>query len=163
MAPEEILALTKLSRLTLLLTLGSLLMVASSIAVILVWEGSQTVDSVLVSAVAFLSGMVGCVAGLIFWSRGGAASHHAYMSVLLPLLYVYTLLVLYMSVKLAIFMSTKFDQVLKNHPSARVPMMFASTTFWIAGFLEIIVTLRLPRLLSFLKDFPPSLNLLRMS
>jgi hypothetical protein len=151
MAPEEAVALTKLSRLTLALTCGSVVMFVSALAVLLVWEGSQTSDSVLTIALVFLSAMVGSVAGLIFLSQGGAASHFSYLGVLLPLLYVYTLLVLYMSVKLALFMSTKFDT--KKFLGSKSEFIFAACSFWIAGLAEIIVTLRLPRLHSFLKDF----------
>ena len=151
MAPEEAAAVTKLSRLTLSLALGSLYMLGSAIAVLSFWDGSQTSDWVLTVGVMFLSAMVGSMAGLIFFSRGGATSQHAYLAFLLPLLYVYTLLVMYVSVKLAIFVSTKLDN--KDFESSRQQLVIAAIAFWVGGLAEIIVTLRLPRLHSFLKDF----------
>ena len=48
-------------------------------------------------------------------------------------------------------MSIKFDS--KKYSGSKEQFILAACSFWIAGLAEIIVTLRLPRLLSFLKDF----------
>ena len=152
MAPEETLAVRKLARLCFGLMLGSILVLASSIALVVCWDGGVTSDAGLSIAVAFLAAMSGAIAALIFFTKGGAASHHIYLSILLPVLYIFTLFVLYVSVKLAIYVTHKVrHRVYKKQDSGQ--FYFAAISFWTSGLLEIISALRLPRLVSFLKDF----------
>jgi len=152
MAPEETLSVRKLARLCLGLTLGSALVLASAIALVVLWQGGATSDMGLSITVAFLAAMSGTIAGLIFWSRGGAASHHAYLSVLLPVLYVFTLFVMYLGVKLAEYVTHNLRRK-KLRLSDPEQFIFATISFWLAGSLAIVSALRLPRLMAFLKDF----------
>jgi hypothetical protein len=149
MAPEEKAALQRLARLCLGLVLGSAVIIGSSIAMLVTWQVPKTIDVTLCVTNIFLSSMTGAIACLIFLSRGGASSHHAFLGVLLPILYVYTLMVLYFCLKLGIYLSSKAFTKMPR----RGEFLFAVIVFWISGLVEIITSLRLPRLLLFLKDF----------
>jgi hypothetical protein len=150
MAPEEAAAITRLSRVCLALLVGSQVIVASNISVVVLWEGHQTSDFALSLVSIGLALLSGSIAALTFWSKGGCESHHTYLSFLLPVLYVFTLLVLYLSVKLGIFLGLGLEKKVGENATL---FLAACIIYWLAAISIIVATLRLPRLVSFLRDF----------
>ena len=150
MAPEETAGIARLARVCLGLIVSSFAITVAGGILLSIWDGKKTVDSVLTISGIVVSGAVGIGASLIFWMNEGCESQHTYLGFLLPLLYVCSLIVTYLCVKLAIFFSTDMTKEIQAHKARFVVI---SIWFWLSAAGQIISTLRLPRLVSFLRDF----------
>jgi hypothetical protein len=150
MAPEESAAIVRLARVCFGLIVSSFAIAIAGGILVSIWDGRMVVDTVLTISGIVVSGAAGVSGSLIFWVNLGCESHHFYLGLLLPLLYVCSLIVTYLCVKLAIFLSTDMTKGIQAH---KARFIVVTIWFWLSALGQIIATLRLPRLVTFLRDF----------
>ena len=150
MAPEESAAIVRLARVCFCLIASSFAIAIAAGILLSIWDGRMVVDTVLTISGIVVSGAAGISGSLIFWVNVGCESHHIYLGLLLPLLYVCSLVVTYLCVKLAIFLSTDMTKEIHAH---KARFIIITIWFWLSALGQIIATLRLPRLVTFLQDF----------
>lgn len=150
MAPEESAAIVRLARVCFGLVASSFAITIAAGILVSIWDGRMVVDTVLTISGIVVSGAAGISGSLIFWVNVGCESHHIHLGLLLPLLYVSCLIVTYLCVKLAIFLSTDMTKEIHAH---KARFIVITLWFWLSALGQLIATLRLPRLVTFLRDF----------
>lgn len=137
-----------LARITLSLIFFSLLSFGCSVVTLLVWPVAGNRYGLLM-AVGVLSGLVFLLSCLLFFSRGGAAAHATYMKILSLVLYLSSLVILYVVGLVIYSLATRS----KPEPHSRPAMIALVSGLTVAAVGSIFATLRFPRLRGFVSEF----------
>jgi hypothetical protein len=155
LAPEELRRLQRLGRLLLLLILMTLMITVSTSMLAKVGK-FPTMSKGYIIGVAVYSGMVTVIAATMLFAKGGAEAYLRFLNVLSLTVYVLSLFCLYLTGMLIFFLTGLARRDDKYTPEDRTKARVFSALTMI-GFLVIVgVSLRLPALSQFLKEFKES-------